>query len=360
MTSNLRFAFSALCAPAMLLAQTPQHFVVPSEYAVHDAVSYQWLAGASRDVRQQTLIAESEIAPLVGKRLVALELRRTTQNETFAGGTTMWTVTLSTSPKTPLTCSSQYAANVGADAVQVFSGPVTLPTSPANTESKVGWTPENTVRIQFAEPFFYAGGVLCVDVVGAPVVGQNANWWMADAEFEDLSTTTLDLGGGCPPYGGPQGQWSGVAARTLVPGAHAQFFAYGVPNNLALAMFGVGSSTGIPMSLLGFPVPTQCELKLSSLLLFQLAVFVPETDPNLMVRGGRADLEMQMGTDASFLGLTCTTQWLDLVTMHTSNAIEWTTASSVPTLGMALVEGHPAETGGLVSVHLAHVMRFEY
>ena len=360
MITNLRFALLALLGSTTLLAQAPRHFVVPSEYTVNDAVSYEWLAGASRDLRQQTLIAETEIAPLVGQRLLALELRRTTQNELFAGGTMNWTVTLSTSPRTPLTCSSQYAANVGTDAVEVFSGPVTLPTSPANTNTKVGWTADNTIRVAFTTPFLYLGGVLCVDVVGTPIPGQNANWWMADAEFEDLSSTIVNLGGGCPPYGGPQGEWSGVAERTLVPGAHAQFFAYGVPNNLAIAMFGTGSPVGVPMAAFGFGVPTQCELHLSSLLLFELAVFVPEMDPNLMVRGGRADLELQMGTDASFLGLTCTTQWIDLVTMHTSNAIQWTTASSVPTLGMALVEGHPAETGGLVSVHLAHVMRFEY
>ena len=46
--------------------------------------------------------------------------------------------------------------------------------------------------------------------------------------------------------------------------------------------------------------------------------------------------------------------------MATSNAIQWTIASAVPTLDMALVEGHPSAAGGEVSVHLAHVMRFEF
>ena len=116
----------------------------------------------------------------------------------------------------------------------------------------------------------------------------------------------------------------------------------------------------MPLQALGFITPPECELHLSSLLLYQTTVFVPETEPLLMARGSRGDLVLKLGTDASFLGLTCTTQWLDLMTMHTSNALQWTTSALVPTLGMALNEGHPNEATGEVSVHLAHVMRFEY
>jgi hypothetical protein len=353
-------ALLSVLAGTVLDAQAPEYLVVPAAYAKKDAVSYEWIAGASRDVRQQTLIAEAHLAGVIGKRLQAIELRRTAANEVYAGGTATMTVTLSTSPHTPLTCSSQYAANVGADAVEVFSGPVTLPTSPAVTSGASDWTPLNIVRIEFTSPFEYLGGTLCVDVVGAPVAGQNANWWMADAEFENLIATATDFGGGCGPYGGPQGLWSYVAKRTLIPGGHARFFAYGVPNSLAVAVFGAGSPVGVPMAALGFPSPPTCEFHLSSLLMMQVAVFVPETEPGLMSRGGRADLELQFGYDPSFLGLTCTTQWVDLLSWTTSNAIQWTTASSVPTLGMALNEGSPAESGGEVSVHLAHVMRFEY
>lgn len=345
---------------ATAAAQSPQHLVVPAAYATNDAVSYQWIAGASRDVRQQTLIAPAHLTSMVGSTIEAIELRRSAANEVFQGGSANLTVTLSTSPHTPLTCSSSFAANVGLDAVQVFSGSVALPTSPATTGPAVAWSANNTVRIVFQTPFVYTGGTLCVDVTGAPVSGQNANWWMADAEFEDLSAVTTDFGGGCGGYGGPQHHWSYVAERTLIAGAHAQFFAYGPPGDLALVMFGVGSPVGVPMTALGFPSPVACELHMASLVLLELAVFVPESNPALLSRGGRADLELKFGDDPSFLGLTCTTQWVDLLSWETSNAIEWTTPSSVPSLGMALVEGHPAETNGLVSVHLAHVMRFEY
>lgn len=60
------------------------------------------------------------------------------------------------------------------------------------------------------------------------------------------------------------------------------------------------------------------------------------------------------------LGLALTTQWLDLTQVATSNALQWTIASTIPTLDLALVEGHPQEASGLASVHLAHVLRFEH
>lgn len=358
MTANRCVALLAL--GATLAAQSPQHLVVPAAYTTNDAVSYQWIAGASRDVRQQTLIAPNHLTALLGTTIQAIELRRSAANEAFAGGTANLTVSLSISPNTPLACSSQFAANVGPSPVQVFSGAVTLPASPADTGPTIAWSANNTVRIPFQTPFVYTGGTLCVDVVGAPVAGQNANWWMADAEFENLTATSTDFGGGCGGYGGPQHEWSYVAERTLIPGGHAKFFAYGAPGSLAFVLFGGGSPVGVPMSAIGFPSPLGCDLHLTWILLIQLAVFVPEAEPALLSRGGRAELELTFGHDPSFLGFTCTTQWVDLISWETSNAIEWTTPSSVPTLGMALVEGHPSELAGEVSVHLAHVMRFEY
>ncbi len=349
----------ALSATA-LVAQGPQYLVAPAAYAATDAISYEWLAGASRDLRQQTLIGASHLAPLLGQTLTAIELRRSAANEIYAGGTIGLTVTLSISANTPLSTSSVYAANVGSGAVQVFSGQLVLPTSPATPGPGVPWSPQNVLRIPFTMPFVYQGGTLLVDVVGQPVVGQNANWWMADAEFENIGGTTVDLGGGCGAYGGPQHRWSYVAKRSLLPGAHARFFAYGPPNSIGLAAFGTKSLTPLPLWLLGFPSGVGCDLMLSSLDAIIIAVFEPETEPGLLARGGVAEIRLPIPGNPAVLGLAMTTQWLEWSQMATSNAIEWTIASAVPTLDMALVEGHPLAATGEVSVHLAHVMRFEY
>ena len=55
-----------------------------------------------------------------------------------------------------------------------------------------------------------------------------------------------------------------------------------------------------------------------------------------------------------------TTQWLEWSQLATSNALQWSVASAVPTLDMALVESDPSQSKGNVTVFLAHVMRFEY
>ena len=94
-----------------LFAQS--HLVVPAAYTNTDAISYEWIAGASRDLRQQTLIGQNHLQALVGHTLTALELRRTSADEVYLGGATDLTVTLSISPNAPLSCSQEFTANVG-------------------------------------------------------------------------------------------------------------------------------------------------------------------------------------------------------------------------------------------------------
>lgn len=361
MTSTHRLAMPlAALVAAGVVAQSPQFLVAPAAYTNDDAVSYQWIAGASRDVRQQTLISESHLTAVVGRTLWAIELRRSASNDAFAGGAANMVVSLSTSPNDPLACSPTFAANIGADQVQVFAGGVKLPVSAAEPGPAVAWSGGNTVRIAFDTPFLYLGGTLCVDVVGQAVAGENANWWMADAMFEDIQGTVTDLGGGCGSFGGAQSQWSHVSKRSLLAGAQARFFAYGTPYTSAAMVIGTGSTVGFPMWQLGFPSPPSCEVHLSSVLGVVPVQFEPDPNPVLSGRGGLGDVRLGFANDGTFLGITFTSQWLEIAQWQTSNAIEWTTAPSVPQLGMTLLEGHPSEATGEVSVHLAHVLRFEY
>lgn len=363
-TPTTRLFLAAATLTATLAAQTPQHVVVPAAYGTNDAVSYVWLPGASRNLRQQTLVGASHLTSLIGQSLTAIELRRTAENEIFAGGSADLVVNLSISPRTPLTCSSTFALNASTSPTEVFNGTVTFPTSPATAPpsptTTVPWTPDNTLRIPFAQPFVYLGGTLCIDVVGTPISGQNANWWMADAVFENLSGSTLDLGGGCGIYGGPSHQWSYVSARSLLPGGFARLHAYGTPWGVAVAAFGQRSLVGVPLAMLGLPAGPGCDVFLSTVDTVVGELFVPDAHPGLAAAGGRADVEFKLPATTSMFGLSLTTQWLDWTQVATSNAIEWTIASAMPTLDMALVDGHPAEATGHATVHLAHVLRFEY
>ena len=359
MHSNLTRSvlLSALFA-ASVTAQS--HLVVPAAYANQDAISFNWLPGASRDVRQQTLVGAAHLTPMLGETITAIEWRRSAKNEVFQGGVANLTVTLSIAPHDTLDATSWFAANVGPAPIVVFSGQVTLPTSPADPGPNVAWTADNVVRVPLTTPFLYNGGTLCVDVVGAPVPGLNADWWMADAMFEDLPGTVVDLGGGCGTYGGPANTWSHVETRSLVAGGYAHFYAYGPPLELAIAAFGIGTPIGVPLNTLGFQSPPNCDLHLAVLDTLVPAILIPDPNPFLASAGGRADFEFKLPGVPAILGAQMTTQWLEWSQMATSNALQWTVAGTMPTLDMALLEGDPSEPNGNLTVHLAHVLRFEH
>jgi hypothetical protein len=348
---------------ATAVAQIPQHQVVPAAYTSTDAISYEWVAGASQPLRQQTLIGPSHLQNLLGSVITALELRRTATNQVYNGGAADLDVTMSTSPNAPLSCSNRWADNVGPDVTQVFSGTVAFPTSPpipGGPMSPVAWTPSNVIRIEFQSPFLYQGGTLCVDVRGTPIAGQIVNWWMSDAMFEDIQGTKVQIGAGCGQHGGPSGEWAYTSTRTLLPGAYARFWARGFPNTFAIAAFGQASPMPIPLSAFGIPAPgCNCYLAPSGILASFVVPFVPEVHP-LLPNQATAEFLLRIPADASVFGLQLTTQWFDLGQPAASNAITWSIANQMPTLDMALNEGHPTEQTGNVTVHLAQVMRFEY
>ncbi|MFK7742307.1 MAG: hypothetical protein AB8H80_18480 [Planctomycetota bacterium] len=350
-------ALAALLIAGAATAQS--QLTAPATHAGSDAVSFNWIAGADAEVRQQTLVGASHLQPLAGQSIHAIELRRNANSETFAGGTCHMTVTLSIAPHAPVSCSSTFANNVGSQPIQVFDGNVTIPTSPPSGPT-AGWTPTNTVRIPLTTPYAYTGGVLCVDVVGTPIAGQHASWWMADASFEDIAGQTVDLGGGCGTYGGPSSSWSYVAPRSLTPGGYVQMIAHGQPGGLAFAMIGPGMATGTPLQALGFPAPSSCSLQLGAIDLMLPTTFVPDPEPMLVHRGGLATVELNVPAIPQALGFSMATQWFDWSQGVTSNAIEWTLAASIPSLDMALVEGHPDDAKGNATNFIAHVMRFEY
>lgn len=351
-----------LTLAAAATAQSPQHLVVPAAHATIDAPSQLWIPGGNNPVRQQTLVGASHLQPLLGTELLALELRRTAKNRAFPGGSADLTVTLSTAPVQPLSIGRTFADNVGHNAAVVFSGTVSLPASPIELGPTVGWSANNVVRIVFQTPFVYTGGTLCIDITGLPVAGLSTDDWLADAAFEDLFGTAVDLGPGCGLYAGTSGATSSVSERSLLPGSNARFRAYGTPGSLAIAAHGAPAATPLPLSAFGVQAPG-CLVHLDPTLILATTVhwFEVESDPLLAMRGGVAEAYVPLPGAAWMFGLSLTTQWFDLIQPATSNAVQWTVASQLPTLDMALAEGHPSlPQAEVVAPHRAHVFRFEY
>ena len=348
------------CCALTGIAFAQSHVVAPAAHATTDAPGQNRIAGAGGDLRQQILIAESRLSPMIGSDIQAIEFRRSASAETFLGGTVHMTVRLSPASTEPIECSETFAANVGGGAVQVYDGPVVLPTSPGVAGASVPWTATNVVRIPFSTPYAYAGGPLCIDIVGSPIAGQEPGWWMADCADEGLMGAVTDLGGGCGSFGGGSMR-SFVGQRSLVAGGIARMHAAGTPYGLGLVVVGQSYVPGTPLGLLGFQnAPTGCALHLSQIDLIAATVFVPDPEPLLAVFGARGEFDLRIPATTAALGFQMTSQWFDWTQSATSNALEWTIAPAMPSLGMATVEGHPLQSEGLSSVQRGHVLRFEY
>lgn len=352
--------FAASIASLLACATAQLQIVAPAANNTTDAAGQNRIAGAGGDLRQQILIAESHLTPMIGTNLQALEFRRSASTETFIGGAVHMTVTLSPASSEPIECSETFASNIGTGAQQVYSGPVTLPTSPGATGSTVTWSTNNVIRIQFSTQYIYSGGPLCIDIVGSPIVGQEPGWWMTDCVDEGQVGMLTDLGGGCGMFGSAPLR-SHVEQRSLVAGATARMRATGTPYGLGIVAIGPSFIPGTPLGLLGFNnAPAGCALHLSQIDLLSATVFIPDPDPLMSVMGARGDFKLPIPALPAALGFQLTTQWFDWTQSATSNAIEWTIAPSMPSLGMAIVEGHPLDNVGRSSIQRAHVLRFDY
>lgn len=345
-----------LVAPAL----SQQTTVVPAGFDSVDAPSQLWIAGAMADLRQQILVDASHLVAMSGRSLTAIELRRNVADETFGAGTCQLAVTLSTSGQAPMAARRTFAANVGIDAVQVFSGLVGLPQSP-NAPTTPPWTAPHVVRIDFTVPFLYQGGTLCIDLVGQAIAGQETSWWMADAAYESLQGTANRFGDGCGSYGGTNGHWFHVDPATLLPGGEVRFEADGPAGHLGFLLFGTPAVTPIALTAMGLPAAPECRSQLdpANVLGVAAAPFAAASVPGSAALGV-AEVYLRLPTTSPFFGFSFSTQWLELPTFATSNGVRCTTASGLPALGLALVQGHPLEADGTVNLRCGPVLRFEH
>ena len=333
--------------------QSPQFTVVPATATATDAAGMLWLPGAGTSLRQQEIVGASHLQSLVGRTLTALEFRRQTEDKDYGGGSLHLTVTLSISPNTPLTTSSTFANNIGSNPIQVFSGQLQLPASPA-TNTTPAWTAANVLRVPFQTPFVYAGGTLCVDVAGTTVAGHVAGWWPADAQ-QDLATgITVDLGGGCGTFGGPQRRWSTVEARTLLPGGLGHCYAFGPLGSFGMLAIGSEFTPGWPLAMLLPGSAPSCRMFVGTP--FALALLTFDADPP---GEARADYLIAIPSTPAVTGASLTSQWVEWTQPASSNAITWT-IGGVPGIDMSHVDGYATDSVGELFVDLAHVLRFEH
>lgn len=330
----LRTSLLAVSFPACVLAQ--QVHVVPAAQALADGNHAFAVAGTYEPRRQVTLIDGSLLQPLIGRTLTALSLRRDGSDRAFAAGELQLTIRLAHAPRAWNDASPQFAANLGAGAVTVFSGAAVLPASPATAGAQVPWTTGNALRVPFAQPFVYQGGTLAVELIGSPGA-QVSDWWVADAVRDVRSGQVQQVGTGCGPFGGVAGEWSFVDAPGIVPGATVAFAAAGPAQEFALWAVATGAAPfQFDLAAVGAP---GCFVHLAAPLAAIASGFSAPAFAHRPDLGGVANVSVQIPAHASFLGLGMASQWFQFgaAGLTASNAHAWQVALQSPLLPMTLV-----------------------
>jgi hypothetical protein len=353
---QIQLTLALLLAGPALVAQ--QALTVPAAYDTTDAPSRLWVAGFTVDLRQQIIIDAQHLQPMVGRTITALLWRRDADSEAFTGGTATMTVRLSPTFVDSRSASPSFAVNVPIP-TEVFSDTVTVPASPPSPGPSASWAPDRTVRIAFTRPFTYSGGNLAIDVVGNIDPAQPIEWWPADAAWDYATGAAQSVGIGCGVHTNQNGEWASAAASTLLPGGMALLTARGTVNGLAFAFVGAPAQLpGVPLGTFLPGAPPSCSAYLSPPVTLFVTTFAYAPFPT---EGGTAVLTFPVPNHPSVLGATLGCQWMDVQQQFaTSNAVNFTIASTAPSLGMCVVQGLASSGTGFVLPNEAHVLRFEY
>lgn len=349
-------------------ALAAQGVVVPALPGV-DAPARAEFAGVTHAQRQQVLVAGRHLLGLRGTPLRALVVRRDPGAAgSLRGGAVELEVALSTSPADPDAPAEAFAANQGPDRRVVFQGVVNVPDAPAPGASVDPWGAASTVRVDFATPFPYAGGTLCLDLSGRPLAGSASPYWPVDAWFTPGDGRVEPIGAGCARLqhdGGDAGGW----ASTLRPGASAVFEAFAQPGASGFLLLGAQALPGgLDLGAVGM---AGCRLWVDPVLVLG-ATFAPLPQPFAVAQ---ASVAVLVPKDPILLGAVLHAQWLEVelalpprqwstpAGFALSGAVRATLASQATTAGMAMVVADwqppaPPPALGLVQPALAPVLWF--
>ena len=359
--SSVAVLFALYQASSVGVAQ--QGLVIPTTYSTTDAPTQLRLPGTGGDLRLQILLGQAHLVPMAGHALTGLSFRRSASTEAFVGATSVWSIEISAAARGTTGAVDQFALNRGPNPTLVFSGPVSFPSSPAESGPAVAWTASNTVDIAFTQPYQYLGGPLCIDITGSSA--QPPAWWMVDAAWDDTSGSAISVGTGCGIYGdATTHSWADVDVGTLTPGSVALFTAAGTPSGLAFMIIaGQISGIGIPLSSLGLPADAACRSHLhpQSILSSRVTTFGAPAHPLLTAQGGIAEASLALPHEPWMLSQTLACQWMDLQqNFAVSQAIQWTTSSALPGLDMAAIEGWIGDPRGYLTVRKVPVVKLTY
>lgn len=158
--SDLRFG------PVIRFAYNPSVVAPVGSTTTPGNIGYTLMFSAAGNVYQAIYREDQLRGVRIGSVITGLSLRSGGFN-TWPGTDTninRFDVTVSTSPRQPSAMSNTFADNIGADAVLVRSGPMTIPAGAFPYASGGSRPNDNAWYIQFTRPFVYNGGPLSLTI----------------------------------------------------------------------------------------------------------------------------------------------------------------------------------------------------
>ncbi len=240
------------CLPLVIgVVVSAQDVVVPGNRAGSDGSSGGAFPGAEQRFQMQVMLDGGALQSAANRSLTSVSFRRDGQHPgSQQGGRASLRVRLSTPSFPASNAGPTFTANHGTNVQDVFSGEIAMPASPAlGSRNGATWATPDAIVIGFAAPFAYAGGTLCVDVAGTPVVGATTPWWRIDAEVHTHDASVQALGVACDPFA------DAVASRnTLLPGGSLDLLCAGPRNSTGVLMIAASAlPQPVDLAFLGAP-----------------------------------------------------------------------------------------------------------
>ncbi len=340
------FACGLALASAFAVALHAQSsLIIPTGAVSQDGNASGHLAGTVTRVRQQIILGPSHLNVLVGRQITAVALRRDGFVEPHAAGTAALTVTMSASNATTVNdVRPRFADNHLGTTITVFQGNVSLPASPRLADRNAAtWGAAHVISIPLATPFTYQGGVLVVQVDGAPVVGATTTRWRADFVADGIAGRVTDLGLACGHATTRIARTASADSRSLRAGSTVRFVH--LARALSVDVFMLGSNQVPPISLAAYGAPG-CFLQMDPLVM--LPVMVGGAVGARTIAG--ANVHLDMPAEPAALGACFYVQWLNiegLSTLSSSNGLKIELATSPASLDAGIVTSAATPNGPL-------------
>ncbi len=337
-TRHFLTILALLAAPAAR-AQTPLALELPRAVSSTEVTSATFFWSPAG--RFQFVLSGTDLAPLKGSKLTALEFRNWTYPASrIKKGDVSVTLRAARAARPPTRASRNFAANFGGTSATLVSGAFHFTDAvPYGGGGPTPWGDSRNFRLRFAKPYPYSGGDLLLDMEVRALPGKHLPFWLARALSWKIPFKETLYGASTP---GTAADFRPMVYGSLLPGERTTLALEGIPAGApAFLVLGLSNTR-----FLGFPLPMPVALSggrtvylrtspdlafpavgLKHTLPAGLSPSHPSLHPYWTLQG-EASVVLDFPWDPSFLGGVLYAQWFTLGVMGPNFKVENRLAST--------------------------------